>query len=121
MECFPYFLALSIFVDICLPFLFLLAGLLISSVTLPKFHVQSLFNLCCYRQLVLHQLKPNNSFPYPFKGHQFPAKLNTAYGEVARMQIDCRRTKFRQFGSCFSAFIVSKSLLMYFINQNIIL
>ena len=50
------------------------------------------------------------------KGYgQFPAKLNTAHGEVASKQIE-----FKQFNSYFSAFIVSKLLLMYFINQNII-
>ena len=32
---------------------------------------------------------------------QFPAKLNTAHGEVAHMQIDCRLRKVRQFSSCF--------------------
>ena len=32
-------------------------------------------------------------------GDQFPAKFNTAFGEVARMQIDCRWRKVRQFST----------------------
>ena len=38
----------------------------------------------------------------------FHAKLNRAHGEVARMQIDCRCQKVRQFSSFFPAFVVSK-------------
>ena len=68
MECFPY-LALGMFADLCLPFLLLLAGLVFSSVTLPKFHFPSPCDLGCYRQLVLHQLDQRARFPTRFKGH----------------------------------------------------
>ena len=69
MECFPYFLALGMFADLCLPFLLLLAGLVFLSVTLPKFHFPSPWDMCCYRQLVLHQLDQRARFPTRFKGH----------------------------------------------------